>query len=135
MIINLFHQSHLQPFRLEIFLNLMLYENNSLKVELFSFFILLYNILINTFLLSFLVVNSPYLINIIFIYITHFFILYLNNIETEENIDEVVDILKNIFGIHSIVVATRVNTNNEEIEANVLEVAKNIEFNTKTRKS
>lgn len=51
-------------------------------------------------------------------------------IETEENIDEVVDILKNIFGIHSIVVATRVNTNNEEIEANVLEVAKNIEFNT-----
>ena len=51
-------------------------------------------------------------------------------IETEENIDEVVDILKNIFGIHSIVVATRVNTNTEEIEANVLEVAKNIEFNT-----
>lgn len=42
MIINLFHQSHLQPFRLEIFLNLMLYENNWLKVELFSFFILLY---------------------------------------------------------------------------------------------
>ena len=39
------------------------------------------NILINTFLLSFLVVNSPYLINIIFIYITHFFILYLNNID------------------------------------------------------
>ena len=32
-------------------------------------------------------------------------------IETEENIDEVVDILKNIFGIHSIVVTTRVNTN------------------------
>ena len=51
-------------------------------------------------------------------------------IETEENIDEVVDILKNIFGIHSIVVTTRVNTNTEEIEANVLKVAKNIEFNT-----
>ena len=51
-------------------------------------------------------------------------------IETGENIDEVVDILKNIFGIHSIVVATRVNTNTEEIEANVLEVDKNIEFNT-----
>lgn len=37
MIINLFHQSHLQLFRLEIFLKLMLYENNSLKAELFSF--------------------------------------------------------------------------------------------------
>ena len=37
-------------------------------------------------------------------------------IETEDNIDEIVDILKNIFGIHSIVIATRVNTNIEEIE-------------------
>ena len=51
-------------------------------------------------------------------------------IETEENIDEIVNILKNIFGIHSIVVATRVNTNTEEIESNVLEIAKDIEFNT-----
>ena len=51
-------------------------------------------------------------------------------IETTENIDEVVDILKNIFGIHSIVVATRVNTNIEEIEATVLEVVKTIDFTT-----
>ena len=51
-------------------------------------------------------------------------------IETTENIDEIVDILKNIFGIHSIVVATRVNTNIEEIEATVLEVAKTIDFTT-----
>lgn len=51
-------------------------------------------------------------------------------IETAENIDEIVDILKNIFGIHSIVVATRVNTNIEEIEATVLEVAKTIDFTT-----
>lgn len=51
-------------------------------------------------------------------------------IETTENIDEIVDILKNIFGIHSIVVATRVNTNIEEIEATVLEVVKTIDFTT-----
>ena len=51
-------------------------------------------------------------------------------IETTENIDEIVDILKNIFGIHSIVVATRVNTNIEEIEATVLEVVKRIDFTT-----
>ena len=51
-------------------------------------------------------------------------------IETEDNIDEIVSILKNIFGIHSIVVATRVNTNIEEIDSNVLEIVKKIEFNT-----
>ncbi len=51
-------------------------------------------------------------------------------IETTENIDEIVDILKNIFGIHSIVVATRVNTNIEEIEATILEVVKTIDFTT-----
>ena len=51
-------------------------------------------------------------------------------IETEDNIDEITNILKNIFGIHSIVVATRVNTNTEEIESNVLNIAKNIEFST-----
>ena len=38
-------------------------------------------------------------------------------IETEDNLDEIVNILKNIFGIHSIVVATRVNTNTTEIES------------------
>ena len=51
-------------------------------------------------------------------------------IETEDNIDEIVNILQNIFGIHSIVVATRVNTNIEEIESNVLDIAKKIDFNT-----
>ena len=51
-------------------------------------------------------------------------------IETTENIDEIVDILKNIFGIHSIVVATRVNTNIEKIEATILEVVKTIDFTT-----
>ena len=51
-------------------------------------------------------------------------------IETEDNLDEIVEILKNIFGIHSIVIATRVNTNTEEIEDNVLEIAKGIDFKT-----
>lgn len=51
-------------------------------------------------------------------------------IETDDNLDEIISILKNIFGIHSIVVATRVNTNIEEIETNVLDIVKNIEFKT-----
>lgn len=51
-------------------------------------------------------------------------------IETEDNLDEIVDILKNIFGIHSIVVATRVNTNIEEIESTALNIAKNTHFKT-----
>ena len=51
-------------------------------------------------------------------------------IETEDNLEEIVGILKNIFGIHSIVIATRVNTNIEEIETNALNIAKEIEFKT-----
>ena len=51
-------------------------------------------------------------------------------IETDDNLDEIINVLKNIFGIHSIVVATRVNTNIEEIETNVLDVVKNVEFKT-----
>lgn len=51
-------------------------------------------------------------------------------IETSDNTLEIVDILKNICGIHSIVIATRVNTNIEEIENSVLDIAKNIEFKT-----
>ena len=51
-------------------------------------------------------------------------------IETDDNIDDIVNILKNIFGIHSIVVATRVNTNITEIENNVLDIAKGIGFKT-----
>ena len=48
----------------------------------------------------------------------------------EENIDEIVNIVKNIFGIHSIVIAYKVKTNIETIESSVLEVCANIEFNT-----
>jgi len=51
-------------------------------------------------------------------------------IETEDNIDEIVDILSNIFGIHGIVVAYKVKTNIDDIKSNVLEIAKEIEFNT-----
>lgn len=52
-------------------------------------------------------------------------------IEVADNeLDEVVNIVKNIFGIHRIVIAYKVKTNIEEIEKHVLEVAKNIEFNT-----
>ena len=51
-------------------------------------------------------------------------------IETEDNIDEIVSILKNIFGIHSVVVANRVNTNIKDIEDSVLKIAKEIEFKT-----
>ena len=51
-------------------------------------------------------------------------------IETEDNIDEIANILKSIFGIHSIVIATKVNTNTIEIEKEVLNIAKNTKFNT-----
>ena len=51
-------------------------------------------------------------------------------IETSGNIEDIINILKNIFGIHSIVIATRVNTNTEEIEKCVLDIAKNTKFNT-----
>ena len=51
-------------------------------------------------------------------------------VETDDNIDEIVNILKNIFGIHSIVIATKVNTNTEEIETNALQIAKSTSFKT-----
>ena len=51
-------------------------------------------------------------------------------IESNNNIDDIINILKNIFGIHSIVIATRVNTNTEEIENSILDIAKNTKFNT-----
>ena len=47
-----------------------------------------------------------------------------------ENIDEIVNIIKNIFGIHSIVIAYKVQTNIDTINESVLEVVSNIEFNT-----
>lgn len=52
-------------------------------------------------------------------------------IETkDENIEEVANIVKNIFGIHRIVVAYKVKTDIKEIEQNVLEIANNTVFNT-----
>ena len=52
-------------------------------------------------------------------------------IETnDENIDEIVNIVKNIFGIHSIVIAYKVQTNIDIIKESVLEVASKETFNT-----
>jgi len=52
-------------------------------------------------------------------------------IETNnENIDEIVNIVKNIFGIHSIVIAYKVKTNIDTIKESVLEVATKEKFNT-----
>ena len=45
-------------------------------------------------------------------------------------IDEVVDVCKNIFGIHSIVIAYKVETNISEIENSVLKIASDITFNS-----
>ena len=47
-----------------------------------------------------------------------------------ENIEEIVNITKNIFGIHSIVIAYKVETNIDVIKESVLEIASNINFNT-----
>jgi len=49
---------------------------------------------------------------------------------TDNELDEVVNVVKNIFGIHSIVIAYKVKTDTEEIEKSVLEVAKNTSFKT-----
>ena len=51
-------------------------------------------------------------------------------IETKDNIDEIVNILSNIFGIHSIVVAYKVDNNIDSIKTNVLDIVKNISFKT-----
>lgn len=48
----------------------------------------------------------------------------------DEEIDEVIDIIKNIFGIHSIVLAYKVNTNIETIKESVLNLVKEVDFKT-----
>ena len=45
----------------------------------------------------------------------------------DNNLDEVVNIVKNIFGIHRIVIAYKVKTDIEEIETSVLELTKDLE--------
>ena len=47
-----------------------------------------------------------------------------------EDIDSLVDIIKNVFGIHSIVIAYKVKTNIEDIEKSILDIIKEIDFNT-----
>lgn len=48
----------------------------------------------------------------------------------DNDIDDVVNIVKNIFGIHRIVIAYKVKTDIKEIENNILDIVKDIEFNT-----
>lgn len=48
----------------------------------------------------------------------------------DDELDEVINIVKNIFGIHSIVLSYKVNTNIEDIKNSILEIAREVEFNT-----
>ncbi len=47
-----------------------------------------------------------------------------------KDIDNILGVLKNIFGIYSIVLCYRVNTNTEDIKNGVLEIIKNLDFKT-----
>ena len=51
-------------------------------------------------------------------------------IETNDDIESITNILTKVFGIHSIVIAYKVNTNTDIIKERVLEVVKNINFKT-----
>ena len=51
-------------------------------------------------------------------------------IETNDDIESITDILTKVFGIHSIVIAYKVNTNIDIIKEKVLEVVKSINFKT-----
>ena len=48
----------------------------------------------------------------------------------DKDLDDVVNIVKNIFGIHRIVIAYKVKTDIKEIESSILEIARNTEFKT-----
>ena len=49
---------------------------------------------------------------------------------TNDDLEELVKRLKQVFGIHSIVICERVNTNKEEIENKIIEVVKKLKFET-----
>ena len=49
---------------------------------------------------------------------------------SDKDLDNVVNIVKNIFGIHSIVIAYKVKTNAEDIESSVLDIVKKETFKT-----
>ena len=51
-------------------------------------------------------------------------------ISASENIDEIASKLSKVFGIHGIVICHKVNNNTNEIKAKVLEILKDIKFNT-----
>ena len=49
---------------------------------------------------------------------------------TNKDLEELIKRLKDVFGIHSIVVCERVNTNKEDIQNKVIEVVSNLKFKT-----
>ena len=49
---------------------------------------------------------------------------------SEDKIEEVVELLKNVFGIHSIVIAYKIKSNIDEIKENALTIAKKNQFKT-----
>lgn len=49
---------------------------------------------------------------------------------TSNDINKVIDKLRNVFGIHSIVKCYKVNTNVEDIKSNIIDILNKIEFNT-----
>lgn len=49
---------------------------------------------------------------------------------TNQFLEKIVKRLTEVFGIHSIVICERVNTNKEDIEQKIIEVVKNLKFNT-----
>ena len=51
-------------------------------------------------------------------------------IETDEDIEKIVEMLKKVFGIHSIAIVYKVNTNIEEIKKLALEVCQKNDFAT-----
>ena len=51
-------------------------------------------------------------------------------IKVKNNEEKIVEKLKEVFGIHGIVIAYVVNTNTEEIKRSILEIIKDINFKT-----
>lgn len=51
-------------------------------------------------------------------------------IETDDDLEEIIEILKNIFGIHSIVIAYKVDTNTDNIKQKVQEIVDKLDFKT-----
>ena len=51
-------------------------------------------------------------------------------VENDNELEEIIEKLTKIFGIHSIVICYKTNNNIENIKNNILEITKNIDFKT-----